>query len=51
MNMYPQIVGAYIKRKFDSIDGDYLFVIPRFRTEFDVEIDGYPIAIGYDSYD
>ena len=49
--MFPQIVGAYIKRKFDSINGDYLFVIPRFRTDFDVEIDGYPIAIGYDSHD
>lgn len=49
--MYPQIVGAYIKRRFDSINGDYLFVIPRFRTELDVEIDGYTIAIGWDSYD
>lgn len=49
--MYLQIVGAYIKRRFDSVDGDYLFVIPRFKNDLDVEIDGYPIAIGYDSSD
>lgn len=49
--MYLQIVGAYIKRRFDSIEGDYLFVIPRFRNDLGVEIDGYPIAVGYDSSD
>ena len=47
--MYPQIVGAYIKRKLDSVHGDYIFLIPKFRNEDDREIDGEPIAIGYDS--
>ena len=47
--MFPQIVGVFIKRKFDSVDGDYIFLIPKFRTEDDREIDGEPIAIGYDS--
>lgn len=46
---FPQIVGVYIKRKFDSVHGDYIFLIPKFRTEDDREIDGEPIAIGYDS--
>ena len=49
--MYLQIVGAYIKRRFDPIEGDYLFVNPRFRNDLGVEIDGYPIAIGWDSSD
>ena len=47
--MFPQIVGVFIKRKFDSVHGDYIFLIPKFRTEDDREIDGEPIAIGYDS--
>ena len=49
--MYLQIVGAYIKRRFDPIEGDYLFVNPRFRNDLGIEIHGYPIAIGWDSSD
>lgn len=47
--MFPQLVGVYIKRVFDSIHGDYIFLVPRFRLEDLREIDGQSIAIGFDN--